>query len=168
MLACVLDTASGTVRIIAAQAPTTIDGVEISPNGRWVAFSDPMPNPYGITEIYIYDLKTQKTTMLTTLPGYNGSPAWAPDPATACLAFTHSEQQSGDSIRLACLNRPGLSAPILPIGELPVWLPDLQHWPQRATIITQLARQLTSYATKRYGRGATPNNQECCCHKQSR
>jgi len=125
---CVVDPSSGHSSVITAPIRATLSDVQISPDGRWVAYSSPESNPYGETEIHVVrvpqpgDEQPARPSLLTKLPGRNSSPAWAPSPSHRCLAFDHYERTKGSSIRLACLDRIGVTAELLPVGDHPIWL----------------------------------------------
>jgi hypothetical protein len=121
--ACILNTVSGTVTVVPLpQQRVTVDGITISPDGRWLAYSAPVTNPYGISEIFFYNVAERVTTMVTALPGQNGFPAWAPRGSRPCVAFAHYELPTGSSIRLACASPARVSIQLLPVGDDPIWL----------------------------------------------
>jgi hypothetical protein len=126
---CVVNPSSGRIRVITTTTLATASDVQLSPGGHWIAYSSPEPNPYGEIEIYVVrvpqpedEQRTQPSLLMTKLPGRNGFPAWAPILSHRCLAFDHYERAKGSSIRLACLDRPGVTAELLPIGQHPIWL----------------------------------------------
>ncbi|WP_328473418.1 hypothetical protein OHA21_12455 [Actinoplanes sp. NBC_00393] len=97
--------------------------VSISADGRYVAYSSPATNPYGETQVYVYDSRTETTTMVSRLAGLNGNPAWAPTIRKPCLAFSHFERPQGASIYVTCLSPEPVTVEAAPVGSNPVWLP---------------------------------------------
>ncbi len=116
---CVVDLATKKVLYILDSSPNVSD-VEISPNGRYAAYSSFAVNPYGNSEIYVYDLQQKSTVMLTNLDGDNDQMAWVRGSSMPCLLFHHSET-SNSSIYLACLQATPVLALAIPIGQYPVW-----------------------------------------------
>lgn len=121
---CVVATDTGGVlRRVAPPEPATMNGVAISPDGRWLTYSAPATNPYGQTQVYLYDMVSQVTTMMSALPGRNRRPALAPDSSPPCLAFEHFELIAGPSVHVTCLTTASRSVEILPAAGYPVWWP---------------------------------------------
>ncbi|MEU4339051.1 hypothetical protein AB0F59_31120 [Micromonospora lupini] len=121
MPACVVDTTTGRSTIVRPEEPATTDGVSISPDGGWLAYSAPVTNPYGESQIFVYDIGTRETTMVTRMAGRNVTPAWIPAGDRACLVFEHYERAAGSSIHLACLRPAPATVLAIPIGSRPVW-----------------------------------------------
>ncbi|WP_432948215.1 TolB family protein [Kribbella sp. CA-253562] len=76
--------------------------VTISRSGRYIAFSSTADNPYGESQVYVFDRQKSETTQISKLPGRNGHPLWSPDTEMPCLTFDHYET-SEQSVYVACL-----------------------------------------------------------------
>ncbi|MGC1755548.1 MAG: hypothetical protein WA805_20870 [Trebonia sp.] len=119
--ACVLDIPSGRTRYATTFGTSSPVGDDsISPDGQYLAYQDFSGNAYGTSQIYVRDLSTGKTVMVSSLPGNNREPSWVADSSAPCLLFTNS-QTSGDQIYLSCLS-PSTGTALIGPGDRPVWL----------------------------------------------
>src|SRR5258708_7085331 len=100
---CIIRPGSSTAVRIPGSEDSTMSDVAVSPDGKWIAYASVTPNPYGVEEIYIYNVASGQFTMLSHLPDLNHEPAWPPQSQRPCLAFAHSEGNNGSSIYLGCL-----------------------------------------------------------------
>jgi Tol biopolymer transport system component len=122
---CVVDLSTGRIKPIPSPGTASMDDINISPDGRWVAYSSPFPNPYGQTQLYVYDRQADAITRVTSMAGMNGEPAWVPSASTRpCLAFSHYERTKGSSVQLLCLSPEAISVQAMAIGSWPIWLPS--------------------------------------------
>lgn len=94
--------------------------IEVSPDGRWIAFSSVEANPHGVSQVYVYDRETNEVASLSQLPGINDEPTWAPQSDTSCLAFSHYELDAA-SVYVGCLSPEPATVKAIPIGYRPVW-----------------------------------------------
>ncbi|MBQ1022771.1 hypothetical protein [Micromonospora sp. C95] len=120
---CLISLGKSGVKRLPQNEQAAPNEVSISTDGRYVAYSSPATNPYGETQVYVYDSRTGATTMVTRLAGFNGHPAWAPKARKPCLAFSHFERPQGSSIHVTCLSQEPVTVAAAPIGSIPVWLP---------------------------------------------
>ena len=119
--ACVFALPSGRVRYMTNfDTSSPVTDVAISPDGKYLAFGDGAANAYGTIQIYVEDLVTGSTLMVSHLPGNSRQPSWIPDSAAPCLLFSNS-QTFGDVIYLSCLSaHPGTAR--VTAGDYPEWL----------------------------------------------
>lgn len=118
---CVVDTDTGSVTWFGSEQAASVDEVAVSADGQYVAYSSPATNPYGQTQVYVYNLDSSTTTALSALSGLNGNPAWAPE--GPCLVFDHYERTAGASVYLGCLTPDPVTVLAVPVGASPIWLP---------------------------------------------
>jgi Tol biopolymer transport system component len=104
---------------------TRIPGVgTISPNGRYVAYESIQSNPYGISQIYVYDSYEEEALMVSALPGWNSDPAWPTLTSKTCLAFAHYETME-TAIYLSCFSGDEVVAvPVISYGESIAWFDE--------------------------------------------
>lgn len=117
---CVSRLDTGENFVVPGSEQSGMEDAAVSPDGRLVAYSSIKTNPYGTSQVYVYDIERQETLQISQLIGWNSQAAWSPDADDPCLVFTHNETV-GSTIYLACL-MPELS--VLPTnisGEYPVW-----------------------------------------------
>jgi Tol biopolymer transport system component len=96
--------------------------VEVSPDGRFVAYSSVRDNPYGDEQVYVYDIRTGETIDMSRLEGLNTQPAWARQARRPCLLFTHDPTGYDPSVQLSCLTPKPRTATAVPIGQFPQWM----------------------------------------------
>lgn len=118
---CMVSLRTGHVIYAPGSTDASMDDVAISSNGRLVAYSSVESNPYGVEEVYVYNLRTGRTTLMTNLNGRNDQAAWANRSRQPCLLFHHYTDVSGSSIDMACLTPAPSLVPAIPIGQYPVW-----------------------------------------------
>ncbi len=96
--------------------------IALSPDGRYVAYTQGAVTPYGDDEVYVTDTVTGSTVMVSQLPGTNGETSWINGSARPCLLFSNS-QTSGDTVYVSCLESGGGTATArVGAGDYPVWL----------------------------------------------
>jgi Tol biopolymer transport system component len=124
---CVVNLHSGALQrfspLVATRETTSLDGVEISPDGRYVAYSTGHSNPYGRIQLYIHDLATNVDILITRLPGVNELAAWTPNTSRPCFLFHHYEE-GGSSIYLSCLTPTIIYTKAIPYGEAALWFTE--------------------------------------------
>lgn len=112
--------ADGRLTRIPGSDGSTMSDVAVSPDGRHVAYSSFTENPYGGSQVFVYDVRTGHTADFSRLPGNNDQPAWAPGSRRSCLAFHHSPTDEDSSVYVGCLGEAASLA--LPVGKYPIWL----------------------------------------------
>jgi WD40 repeat protein len=118
---CVFALPSGRVRYMTHfDTSSPVTDVAISPDGKYLAFGDAASNPYGTIQIYVKDLATGSTVMVSHLPGDSRQPSWIPNSAAPCLLFSNS-QTFGDVIYLSCVSAYRGTARVT-VGDYPEWL----------------------------------------------
>lgn len=119
--ACVYDLPSGRLRYATrfdGSSPVADDA--ISPDGKYLAYSDGATNPYGGMQVYVRNMVTGSTVRVSSQPGSNLQPRWILGSAAPCLLFSNT-QTSGYLVYLSCLTaHPGTAR--VTSGEYPVWL----------------------------------------------
>ncbi|WP_328473416.1 hypothetical protein OHA21_12450 [Actinoplanes sp. NBC_00393] len=98
---------------------TTMSDVRVSPDGRFVAYSSFARNPFGESQVFLYDRRSKKTIDASRLDGLNSQPSWVRDSKNRCLLFTHDRTGNAPSVYLTCLRDDWQTAKILPIGQYP-------------------------------------------------
>ncbi|MEM9293998.1 MAG: S9 family peptidase [Acidobacteriota bacterium] len=102
-----LDLATGEEELISGHIPWNIEGLDVSPTGRYLAFS---VNADGLSRLYLRDLESGSDVALPDLPaGRVGGMQFSPDGARLGLTL-NSYDSPGDVYSLA-----------LPSGELTRW-----------------------------------------------
>jgi hypothetical protein len=119
--ACVFALPSGRIRYVThfgTSAPV-IDAA-ISPDGRYLAYSNGAANAYGSSQIYVENLAAGSSAMVSRLPGVSQQPSWVLGSAAPCLLFSNS-QTAGDATYLSCLSARSGTARVA-VGANPEWL----------------------------------------------
>ncbi|MFG3602501.1 TolB-like translocation protein [Micromonospora chersina] len=117
--ACLVPTSGDGFTHIPGSEGTTMSDVRVSPDGRYVAYSSFAKNPFGESEVFLYDLRDKKTIDASRLDGLNGQPSWVRGSKNRCLLFTHELSGSDPAVYLTCLRRDWQAAKVLPIGQYP-------------------------------------------------
>lgn len=120
--ACIVETATGRSTIVKAPQPATMSDVAISTTGRWLAYSAPVTNAYGESQIFVLEIALGSQRMATQMSGRNVAPAWIPSGERACFIFEHYERAAGSAVHLTCLQPAPVTVRAVPIGSRPVWL----------------------------------------------
>ena len=93
--------------------------IRVSPDGAFVAYSSFATNPFGESQIFLYDRKRRRTTDASKLDGLNRQPSWVRGSRNRCILFTHDLSGTDPSVYLTCLRGEWQAAKVLPIGEYP-------------------------------------------------
>lgn len=109
----------GRQRRIPGSEGTTMSDIEVSPDGRFVAYSSFQANQYGVSQVYVYEIASDKTVTFSRLEGLNSSPSWARGTSDPCLLFTHDLTGYDPSVHFGCLGSPLWTVPALPVGSFP-------------------------------------------------
>ncbi|MBQ1022772.1 hypothetical protein [Micromonospora sp. C95] len=117
--ACLVSADGDGFAYIPGSEGTTLSDVQVSPDGRYVAYSSFAKNPFGESQIFLYDLHSKKTIDASRLDGLNSQPSWVRGSNNPCLLFTHDLSGSDPSVHLACMRGDWQTAKILPIGQYP-------------------------------------------------
>jgi hypothetical protein len=120
---CFFSPGDDTITPIPGSEGSTMSDIEVSPDGRWIAFSSYTENPHGDSQVYVYDIENERVTALSSLLGANNQPAWAPESELPCLAFSHS-QTGEQSVHIGCLTPDPVTIEAVPVGKSPVWFYD--------------------------------------------
>lgn len=108
---------------------------EVSPDGRFVAFTAPSGKDGGGRRIAVAETASKKATILEKIPGENSyGPRWSPDGKS--LLFNHWDEQSGDwvfgmatlsdgSFRVLAPERKGIFSPFWSADGKSVYGQDL-------------------------------------------
>jgi hypothetical protein len=120
--ACRVMTGSVGLHPIPGSEGTTMSDIQVSPDGRFIAYSSFRANPYGESQVFLYDIGTGQTVDLSQLAGLNSQPSWAHGAARPCLLFTHDLTGYDPSIYLGCLTPQPRTLSVLSIGQYPQWL----------------------------------------------
>jgi hypothetical protein len=119
---CVLRPASTRFTRLPGSTGASVSDVTLSPDGHWIAYSSVIENPYGTSQIYLYNTATHQVTELTRLDGTNDQPAWPPHSRRTCIAFHHATT-ADSAIYLACLTPTPRTAKAVDLAQYPVWFP---------------------------------------------
>jgi hypothetical protein len=117
--ACLVTPGRDDFTYIPGSEGTTMSDIRVSPDGTQVAYSSFATNPYGESQIFLYDIRSRRTTDASRLDGLNSQPSWARGSKNRCLLFTHDLSGSDPSIYLTCLRDEWQTARVLPIGQYP-------------------------------------------------
>jgi hypothetical protein len=97
---CVVNTKTGRRTHVPGAEGTTMSNAALSPDGAMLAYDAFKPNPYGESQVFVFDLAHHVTSEVSSLTGQNDQPTWAPG-SNSCLAFHHFET-ARESIHIAC------------------------------------------------------------------
>jgi Tol biopolymer transport system component len=119
--ACLYYPSTGRMSHIPGSVSTTMSDVTVSPDGSMVAYSSFRTNPYGRSQVFIYDIRHNITIDLSQMAGINKQPSWIPSSTKPCLLFVHDLTGQDPSIYLGCLTPAPVVVPAISVGQYPVW-----------------------------------------------